>query len=388
MRRKIPDEILAGDIDAKMRYFDLQFVHHHNLDEAVDKLLGKILQAGPDTLIYLIAPGATGKSTAKKATKKALLGKFKDELARDKGRLLFVDYTMRSPNILTTWPEAFRGALYAAGEPLVECKIPLSRFPAELVSPKQRKASDCFHRSYLNLLDNRHPLVAFWDNANFLMKTKSRDTQWLLDPLIGMCESTPHVLIGTPLLLTLRNVTLQVGWRSEDIFLHTYHCSDLTDQKHFALALIGFEEILPVPERPDLVSYIKYLMKGSVGSVGLLRRWLRPALKVALDEKSKTITLKHLERTAHSFGKLKDAANEIATFENTVLNGEKAACEAAMSNLEDVEKQIMAQQAKEAGAEGENEKIQPRGTRRKTAVGERAPCRDPIGIPKEFQKSA
>jgi len=385
MQSEVPKEILEGSIDEKLQFFDDQYIPHHHIEEAVKHLVPLILHAGKESLIDVIGPGGFGKSALKREVIKQLNAKFKGELERDKGRILFVDFEIEMANVTLTWPEFLRGLLHACGEILVEYKLPVTRLPEAVLLPPSRASGDRYLRSYKNFVRHRRPIAVFIDDGHNLLKIPTQHQEWVLDPLIGMCRSTTHVLIGAPLLMRLRNLSFQNAHRSTELYLHSYNCSDLNDRTHFATALLRMEPLIPIADPPDLVSNVEFLMTGSLGLIGFAWKWLRSALELALREGAATMALEHLERTFPDEGKRREAAREIASYENDLLKGNKVALEHAMNGLHDVEKELI---EKTSGAEAKRGKAPTaRARRRTTPVAKRRPCRDAVGIPEEFQKA-
>lgn len=387
MDSKVPKEILEGSIEQKLAFFDDQYIPHHHLEVALEDLVEKIINAGPETLIYVIGPGGLGKSALKREIKRELNAKFKEELEIDKERILLVDYEIEMPDVTLTWPECLRGLLYACGEPLVERKLAATRIPgAELVRASQLSA-DRYLRSYKNFRKHRRPLVVIFDDAHNLAKNRSKHLEWVLDPLIGMCRPTPHVLIGAPLLMRLRNLSFQIGHRSADVFLHSYNCLDLEDQTHYATALLRMEPLIPTAKPPDLVGNVEYLMTGALGLVGFTRRWLRSALELALRRGSNTIELEHLQLTFPEEGKRREAAKEIYQLESQLLNGKKEAFDEAMKQFNEVEEKLAAKAKSDAAKRSRGKASAVQARRKSAAVGKRNPCRDSTEMPEEFQRA-
>jgi len=340
----VPRNVVEGSLERKLRFFDSQFVRHPSADLALKQLLDSIHHAEPETLVYLIGPGCVGKSALKRAAKKVFFEESKEEIENNEGHFLQVDYEIGVSDIVTDWREVHHGALDAFREQLIGRKIPATRSLAAYLSSNPRHlrmACDSAYRSYLGLLQCWRPVVVFWDSANSLIKIPMQRGPWLLDPLIGMCMLAPHVLIGTPVLMKLRNLSFQVGHRSEYIYFRSYSLSDPIDQGRFAISLRGFEQVLPVQEPPDLVSNIEYLMAGTVGCVGSLKKWLRAALRRALIENSATVRITHLEATQPNNGLLREAAMEITEFERALLQHERGELQCAMTGLYAVERERM-----------------------------------------------
>jgi hypothetical protein len=381
-----PKEIVGADLKTRLDYFDTNYVYHYNFDNALNELLLVLRNAGKDTLIMLIGPASVGKSAISRAARAALLEDCRAVLEREPSRIASGYTELKSSNILLTWPEVNRTILRSHDEPLVDRKILPLKCLVEETSKNARASSDRFLYAVLSLLMHRKPLAEFLDNANFLNKIATSKPEWLLDPLMALCSLVPWVLIGAPTLLLLRNLNFQLGNRSHDIFLRSYKLTDSTDQRHFVDAVCNLQESLPLRKLPNLLEHADFLMEGCVGCVGLLKKWVRRALIVADSENAVTITLSHLVGTAPSAGNLKEAATEIAWFEERLIKLDEEERVSAFNTLYEVEGkwEEYRQTLVASGKAGE-------GAARKKKngqVGVRKPSRDAVGIPPEFRKTS
>jgi hypothetical protein len=382
--------VLESDLSTRLKYFNANPVHHHNFDEALGTLMSAIQFAGDDSLVYLIAPAGTGKTAMSRAARTNLLETYGHELEHDLNRVLFGYTSLKNSVIPLTWPEVLRLILDSYGEPLIDRKIAAQGFSFAGTSRDERRSSDRFLQAVLSYQIRRQLLVNFLDNANFLQKISTSKPQWLLDPLIGLCEKVPWVLLGTTTLILHRNLSLQLGHRSKDIFFYPYRLTDPADQSRFVGALKGFEENLPVKEPPDLVSNASYLMEGCVGSIGLLAKWLYEAMVYAASKESPTIALEHLQRTAHSAGILKEAAKEIADFESRLLDIDETEKENQFAALYEVEgewkkRNRRGKKIADPAVDCAKKNSKKNGN---SQPGKRNPGRDLIGIPPELRGTA
>lgn len=125
-----------------------------------------------------------------------------------------------------------------------------------------------------------------------------------MDVLKSMSNLTkvPHLLAGTYEILKFRNQSAQLSNRSNDVHLSRYRVEYPEDRKGFKTAVLSFQDHLPVHE-VDLISHWKLLYQGSIGCIGVLKKWLERALDACLNDinnKGVSLTLSHLEKTAPS----------------------------------------------------------------------------------------
>jgi hypothetical protein len=229
-------------------------------------------------------------------------------------------------------------------------------------------------------LKNRKPLAVLIDDAqHFGIVSSGRR---LIDQLNAVKTQTDktlitHVLCGTYELAPLHNLNGQLSRRSLDIHFRRYQAVDEAQKAEFINVLYTFQEHLPLPKTPDLLSHWDYFYERSIGCVGVLKDWLTRSLALAIEDKCKTLSMKHVEQRALS-------VTQCATMLREAIIGEKEfeESEEARSLL----RQNLGLTAKPVKDAQENlqltEVIQTSATiqqRRRRRVGIRNPKRDKIG---------
>lgn len=178
---------------------------------------------------------------------------------------------------------------------------------------------------------------------------------------IANITNTAHVLFGTYELLNCCSLSGQLSRRSEDIHLPRYHNDITEDVTEFIKVIQTFQLHLPLPQESTLIHWYEYLFDYSNGCVGILKTWLIKALRNALTEESKTLTLKHLKLSEYSPSRRKLLREE-------ALAGERR-CQNETSFATPCMTQTKINQI--------DSKQQPS---RKRCVGKRHPKRDPVGV--------
>lgn len=214
--------------------------------------------------------------------------------------------------------------------------------------------------------------------------SSGRKLQDQLDSIKSLANTTeiPIVLIGTYELLAFRNLSAQLSRRSVDVHFSRYRAEQKDEVNAFKNVLWSFQHHLPLPEEPNLVGDWDYFYERSVGCVGVLKDWITKALRKALKDGGKTLTRKHLERSALSVSQcekmLADAVEGESMLEETME---------ARARL----RRLMGLEAKftKAGANGDRSSEQavkiPTAPRKRRRPGERNPKRDPIGNSKRLE---
>jgi hypothetical protein len=181
---------------------------------------------------------------------------------------------------------------------------------------------------------------------------------------------TVHVLIGTYDLLALQTLNGQVIRRGITLHFPRYRADIPADVLAFQRVLVSFEQQLPVPEPPDLVSLWPYCFERSLGchpqaGTRVLKDWLTRALATALAEDAATVSEAHLVpgtrvRVSLSASACERILSEAIHGEERLTEGEEGAAQLRL-------RLGLAMPEKAA-------RTAPRGLR----PGERAPTRDPL----------
>lgn len=124
---------------------------------------------------------------------------------------------------------------------------------------------------------------------------------------------------------------------------------------------------MPLAEAPDLISHWEYFYERTLGCVGILKDWLTPALKDALDKEAATVILKDLQKRASSVAQCQRMFKEIQEGERQLSE-----TETDVQNL----RSLLGLGTKRIALPEET----PKTTRPPGKVGKRKPKRDPIGV--------
>lgn len=389
-----PRHLLNEAGNTRLRYFKELTVRHPRLSSAYDELWSAIRDSNPGSIIFLLGPTGVGKSTLLEKLESRLTGAVLSELDEDIERLPVVKVQLLAPILGSfDWKDYFK-------ELLTEMEEPLNDFKEDMEGLQEsRLSSHKGFRSNRRLLDDnragvrplrfasfqtlkhRRPLAVLIDDAqHFGIVSSGRK---LLDQLNaiktqGDKSLITHVLCGTYELTPLRNLNGQLSRRSFDIHFRRYLAEDEVQRDEFINVLYTFQQHLPLPKTPDLVSNWDYFYERSLGCVGILKDWLTRSLALAIRDNRETLSLKYIERRALS-------VTQCATMLREAVAGEREFedSEEARSLL----RQNLGLTAKPLNATQENphpgDPTQPTATtkqRRRRRVGTRNPKRDKIGV--------
>jgi hypothetical protein len=261
-------------------------------------------------------------------------------------------------------------------EPLIEEKvIPRARLEERSVSV-QNQSEEKYRLAYEIALKHRRPAVVMLDDAHHLNKVGPARLLNQLDCIKTIAGQThvPHALCGTYELLTLRNLSGQIGRRSIDVHFSRYKF-DAAGWEGFGSAVKTFQAYMPVHEKPDLLPHLEYLMEKSAGCVGLLKDWSERALVKVLRAGGRTVDVKDFEETRYPDEILARIFMEIARGEENLRNGGDEYYQ-HLKTLRDSDKELS---AKLPG--GASQQDRQRKGSKKNLPGQRNPSRDPTYDP-------
>lgn len=194
-----------------------------------------------------------------------------------------------------------------------------------------------------------------------------------------------HVVIGTYDVLPFCNLDGQMARRGSEIHFARYHMEDEKDCQAFCNALSSLLKQIPlIVDHNVLMQRWWYFFEGSIGCIGILKRWLVRALYRALREESTALTRTHLEQSVLPDAKWErmraDARSGEAEFQYT---GEQ---NSYLSDLASLPTFVQGSGASPQEPRSQPGRKVPDGTGKRDArkpksrPGESSPSRDRVGI--------
>ncbi len=292
-----PPELLAQSVEARLEHFERRcFISHPRLQEALEEIIQAICPPGeqtstrrPGTMVLVIGPSRVGKTTLIRLLEERLLARTQALMASDPNFMPFASILAAGSGANRfEWVEYYRAVLRALRDPFVDGKV------ARIRARELREAME-------TALHERNPLAIIVDEAHHLAEAaRGSRLQSQLNHLKHFENSTgvSHILVGTYEMRPFRKANAQLACRSVDVHFPRYDASIEADAQIFQSVVWALQRQIPVEKEPPLTDHWEFLYARSIGCIGLLKMHLSRALNLALTEKTKTVTLTHLRKTA------------------------------------------------------------------------------------------
>jgi AAA domain len=354
-----PLELLAQSPIAKLQYFKEITVPHQHLKSALDYLLLNLQEPADISIFFIVGPTGVGKTTLRLRAEKLLLEKYLPDLLINPGQIAIAGMeAVAAEQSKFSHRDYYIRALEAIGEVLASYKTSYGiHDPSDPIHPSRSSAA--LRRSLEKVLQYRQVKIFMVDEAHHLLMTAGahqmlQQMSWIKS--IANITNTTHALFGTYELLNCSRLSGQLSRRSEDIHLPRYRADIQEDVTEFRKVIQTFQQHLPLSKEPALNQWHEYLLDYSIGCVGILKTWLFRALRDALLEDAKTLTMKHLRQSEYSAARRQQLCEEADAGERRLQESKSSVAAFTVSPAD--KKQSV----------------------RKGRVGKRNPKRDPVGV--------
>ncbi|KQL21235.1 AAA family ATPase [Cytobacillus solani] len=370
MDKNFPKEILFQSIEERINYFKNKSVAHPTLVNAYTDLMDKIEVADNGKVLLVYGPSGVGKSTLFKKVKNEFLGRYHEEMIKDKGLIpVLAVEAFANEDGKFDWINFYTEALEELKDILIdEKRLPLNELGLEVSNNPNEKTKRKLRKSLENAIKCRKVKVILIDEAQHMTKVgSSKGLRNHMDAIKSLASKfgVPIILFGTYELLSFRNINGQLGRRTKDIHFPRYNSENKDEIDAFKNVLWFFQKAFPLHQEPNLIDEWKYFYKHTIGCIGTLRDWLYDTFhyKMKFNEDTKTLMVNDFKKFEPTIDQAYIMALEITTGENnlTVKRDEKEGKLEAWLNLDQ---------------EDEEEKPKKNTNKR---PGERKPKRDKTG---------
>ncbi|OQS33809.1 hypothetical protein B0T45_19685 [Chromobacterium haemolyticum] len=274
---------------------------HEKLKELFDRLEEVPLPSSQGKIFAVVGATGAGKSTAVGHFFDSYNQRFLDDMIQNPGFI---------PTVLTTLPTGFKGEfdwkdalqrlLAMFFEPLIRKKI-LPRMVVNLDGEKienvHQLVTSALARAFKNGLLERETHFVGIDEASSIFATKNdRSYKYQFEILKSIVNDwgLPLILSGAYDLLKIEDFNSQLIRRTKIIHFERYYPNELESESNkygqsFVNVTHTFFKSMKIPIHDDVCVNYPYLMKMSLGSIGLLKDWCMRALELAFISKMEPI---------------------------------------------------------------------------------------------------
>lgn len=284
---------------------------HEKLNELFDRLEEIPLPSSQGKIFAVVGATGAGKSTALGHFFDSYNQRFIDEMVRKPGFI---------PTVLATLPTGFKGEfdwkdalqrlLAVFFEPLISKKI-LPRIVVDLEGERienvHKLVTSALARAFKNGLLERETHFVGIDEASSIFATKNdRSYKYQFEILKSIVNDwgRPLILSGAYDLLKIEDFNSQLIRRTKIIHFERYYPNELESENNkygqsFVNVVHTFFNAMRIPVSDDVCENYFYMMKMSLGSVGLLKDWCMRALELAfMSQTEPKIDMDVMKKTA------------------------------------------------------------------------------------------
>jgi AAA domain len=291
------DEVLSRPAEERLRWFSSITYVHPNLLQTVAHL-HELMEPGNDIkVIALIGPTGIGKTTLIDKCLHSLVQRFAPVRLPHEVPVAMVAAPANGERSLS-WRTIYRRMQTACGGVLLDQQRKAEVTDDELTAVRADRVGLAQRREFLEA-EVRHRRVRLLgiDESHHLMRFGASDA--MMDTLKSLADiqaETKLMLVGTYQIAPLLTTYGQLARRSAILHYRRYHLSakpeddsPTEDEAAFREVLKKVEEDWPCEEVPQFQASWKFVMRASLGSVGLMKMQMNQLASLQMKQKRERV---------------------------------------------------------------------------------------------------
>jgi archaellum biogenesis ATPase FlaH len=325
MDKNFPKEILFQSVDERINYFKEKSVAHPFLVNAYKDLKDLVEVTEKGKVILLYGPSGVGKSTIFKKVRNEFLCLYHEDMMKDKGMIpVLAVEAFANEDGKFDWINFYSEALEELQDILIdEKRIPLHELGVGVPTNPNQKTKRKLRKALENAIKCRKVKVILIDEAQHMTKVGNADgLRNHMDAIKSLASKfeVPIILFGTYELQSFRNISGQLGRRTNEIHFPRYNSERKQEIEAFKNVLWFFQKAFPLHQEPNLIDEWKYFYKHTIGCIGTLKDWLYDTYhyKMKFNMETKTLNISDFEKFEPTIDQAYTMAMEITAGENNL----------------------------------------------------------------------
>ena len=298
------DDMLGRPAEERLKWFSSLTYEHPNLMRTIEHLQ-ELMEPGNDIkVIALIGPTGIGKTTLVEKGLASLIRQFAPVRLPHEVPVAMIAAPANGERSLS-WKTIYRRMQTACGGVLLDQQRKAEVTKDELAAVRADPVGLAQRREFLEAeVRNRRVRLLGIDESHHLLRFGSSDA--MMDTLKSLADIQPEtklMLVGTYQIEPLMTTYGQLARRSAILHYQRYHMSDqpkddspTPDEAAFREVLTKVEKDWPCEDVPNLQAAWKFVMRASLGSVGLMKMQMNQLASLQMGHKRERVRMLDAQR--------------------------------------------------------------------------------------------